>query len=47
MEKFDVTIVGASVSGSRTAELIASKGYRVALVEEHEKIGWFGELAIA
>jgi len=39
MEKFDVTIVGASVSGSRTAELIASKGYRVALVEEHEKIG--------
>ncbi len=38
--EFDVLVVGASVAGCRTAELIASRGYRVAIVEEHEKIGF-------
>jgi geranylgeranyl reductase family protein len=38
--EFDALVVGASVAGCRTAELIASRGYKVAIVEEHEKIGF-------
>jgi geranylgeranyl reductase family protein len=36
---YDVIVVGASVSGLRTAELISSQGYKVLVLEEHEKIG--------
>lgn len=38
--EFDALVVGASVAGCRTAELIASRGYKVAVVEEHEKVGF-------
>jgi geranylgeranyl reductase family protein len=36
---YDVTIIGASAIGSRTAKLIADNGYDVLLIEEHKKIG--------
>jgi geranylgeranyl reductase family protein len=36
---YDVIVVGASVSGLRTADLISSEGYKVLVLEEHEKIG--------
>jgi geranylgeranyl reductase family protein len=36
---YDVVVIGASVSGLRTAELISSRGYNVLVLEEHEKIG--------
>ncbi len=36
---FDVVIVGGSVAGNRTAELIAKRGRSVLLIEEHSKIG--------
>lgn len=36
---FDVIIIGASVTGLRTAELISSKGYDVLVIEEHKEIG--------
>jgi geranylgeranyl reductase family protein len=36
---YDVIIIGGSVSGLRTAELISSQGYKVLVLEEHEKIG--------
>lgn len=35
----DVIIVGASVAGCRTAEILSSHGHRVLVIEEHEKIG--------
>lgn len=38
MEKYDVTIIGASIAGSRVADLI-SKDCKTLLIEEHEKIG--------
>ncbi len=37
--QYDVVVVGASVSGCRTAELIAKNGYKVLVVEEHKEIG--------
>ena len=36
---YDVIIVGASVTGCRTAELISRKGYKVLVLEEHREIG--------
>jgi geranylgeranyl reductase family protein len=36
---YDVIVVGASVAGCRTAELIALKGFRVLVLEEHKKVG--------
>lgn len=36
---YDVIITGASVAGCRVAELIASKGIKVLVLEEHKKIG--------
>lgn len=36
---FDVVVVGAGPMGSYAADIISSKGWRVALVEEHRKIG--------
>ena len=36
---YDVVIVGAGVAGCRTAELIARKGFSVALLEKHADIG--------
>jgi digeranylgeranylglycerophospholipid reductase len=39
-EMYDVAIIGASVAGNRVAEIIAKKGYRVLLIEEHKKIGF-------
>lgn len=39
MEEYDVTVIGASVTGSRLAELISENGYKVLLIEEHQKIG--------
>lgn len=36
---YDAIIVGASVSGSRTAELVAKNNYHVLLLEEHKEIG--------
>ncbi len=37
---YDVAIIGAGPSGSKTAELIARNGASVLLIEEHEKIGF-------
>jgi len=37
---YDVAIIGASVAGNRVAEIVAKKGYRVLLIEEHKKIGF-------
>lgn len=39
MEEYDVTVVGASVIGSRVADLVSQRGYRVLLIEEHKQIG--------
>lgn len=39
MNMYDIIIVGASVSGCRTAELIAKQGYKVLVLEEHKEIG--------
>ncbi len=36
---YDVIVVGAGVAGCRIAELIARKGFNVALIEEHADIG--------
>lgn len=36
---FDVTVVGAGPSGLRVAQILARKGYKVLVLEEHEKIG--------
>ncbi|MCK4443772.1 MAG: NAD(P)/FAD-dependent oxidoreductase [Thermoplasmata archaeon] len=36
---FDVVVVGAGPMGSYAADIISSKGWRVALIEEHRKIG--------
>lgn len=36
---YDVAVIGAGPSGCRTAELIARRGYKVLLIEEHKKIG--------
>ncbi len=36
---YDVAIVGGALSGSRTAELLAEKGHKVLLIEEHSNIG--------
>jgi digeranylgeranylglycerophospholipid reductase len=38
MEKYDVAIIGASIAGSRVADII-SKECNTLLIEEHEKIG--------
>ena len=38
-DNYDVVVVGAGPSGARTAGLLAQKGYSVALLEEHAKIG--------
>jgi len=35
----DVVVIGAGIAGCRTAELIAKKGFSVALVEEHADVG--------
>jgi Dehydrogenases (flavoproteins) len=37
---YDVAIIGASVAGNRVAEIVAKRGYRVLLIEEHKKIGF-------
>ncbi len=37
--EFDVVVVGAGPMGSYAADIISSKGWRVALIEEHRKIG--------
>jgi geranylgeranyl reductase family protein len=39
MKNYDVIVVGAGPIGCRTAELIAKKGYKVLILEEHSKIG--------
>lgn len=39
MKTYDVIVVGASVSGCRTAELIAKQSYKVLVLEEHKEIG--------
>lgn len=36
---YDVIVIGAGPSGCRTAELIARRGYKVLLIEEHKKVG--------
>lgn len=36
---YDVAVIGAGPSGCRTAELVARRGYKVLLIEEHKKIG--------
>jgi len=36
---YDVTIIGASAIGSRTARLVADSSHNVLLIEEHKKIG--------
>jgi digeranylgeranylglycerophospholipid reductase len=35
----DVVVIGAGIVGCRTAELIAKKGFNVALIEEHADVG--------
>jgi len=39
VDKVDVVIVGAGPSGCKTGEIIAKKGYKVLILEEHSKIG--------
>lgn len=36
---YDAIIIGGALSGSRTAELLAKKGHKVLLIEEHGNIG--------
>lgn len=36
---YDVVVVGAGPAGSRTAELIARDGFKVAILEEHPEVG--------
>ncbi len=36
---YDVVVVGAGPAGSRTAELIAKNGFKVAILEEHPEVG--------
>lgn len=36
---YDVVVIGASVSGSRVADLVSQKNHNVLLIEEHKKIG--------
>lgn len=36
---YDVAVIGGALSGSRTAELLAEKGHKVLLIEEHNDIG--------
>ncbi len=36
---YDAIIIGGALSGSRTAELLAKKGHKVLLIEEHSYIG--------
>ncbi len=36
---WDVIVVGAGPAGSNTARLLASRGHRVLVVEEHEEVG--------
>jgi geranylgeranyl reductase family protein len=37
---YDVVVVGGSISGLRVSELVAKKGYKVLVIEEHKKIGF-------
>ena len=37
--QYDIAIIGGALSGSRTAELLARKGHKVLLIEEHSNIG--------
>jgi geranylgeranyl reductase family protein len=39
MEDFDAVIVGGGPVGCRTAEIIASAGFRTCVLEEHDEIG--------
>jgi len=39
MNIYDVVIVGAGPAGCRTAEIIARKGYKVLILEEHSEVG--------
>ncbi|MCX8178382.1 MAG: NAD(P)/FAD-dependent oxidoreductase [Candidatus Aenigmarchaeota archaeon] len=39
MTDYDVIVIGAGPAGCKTAELIAEKGYKVLVVEEHDEIG--------
>ncbi len=38
-ESFDVVVVGAGPTGSNTARLLAERGWRVLLLEEHPEVG--------
>lgn len=37
---FDVAVIGAGPTGGYTADVLSRKGWRVALIEEHRKIGY-------
>ena len=37
---YDVVIIGASVAGNRVAEIVAKRGYKVLVIEEHKKVGF-------
>ena len=37
--QYDAVVIGGALSGSRTAELLARKGHKVLLIEEHSNIG--------
>ncbi len=39
MVMYDAIIVGGALAGSRTAQLLAQKGKKILLLEEHEKVG--------
>ncbi|MBI5000532.1 MAG: NAD(P)/FAD-dependent oxidoreductase [Euryarchaeota archaeon] len=39
MKRCDVAVVGAGPAGSRVARLLAERGFRVALIEEHSEVG--------
>lgn len=39
MEDYNITVIGASATGSRVAEIVSENDDKVLLIEEHQKIG--------
>ncbi|MEJ2276333.1 MAG: NAD(P)/FAD-dependent oxidoreductase [Candidatus Lokiarchaeota archaeon] len=39
VDDFDIVIIGASISGNYLATLLLNKGFKIAIIEEHNEIG--------